>query len=108
MRLHAGLDSTWTSDASGSRDSGVALHSPKGDAEEMAHMFFMNRPVPDVMGSSQLQDAPIHTTQPSHEPAPEQTLPQDRRTIRAPDPFSHGSRHTHAAVRAARRSKRRR
>jgi len=71
-------------------------------------MFFMNRPVPDVMGSSQLQDAPIHTTQPSHEPAPEQTLPQDRRTIRAPDPFSHGSRHTHAAVRAARRAKRRR
>ena len=74
----------------------------------MANYFFGSSPF-DEIGSLQLHDAPPPNTQPSQpDTQPLQQLPADHplpetRTRRAPDPFSHGSRHTKAAQRAARK-----
>ncbi|KAJ1271540.1 hypothetical protein BS78_06G134900 [Paspalum vaginatum] len=85
--------------------AGHAPDSPPGAAEQMAQSLFASPPRHDEIGYSQLQEAPPHETQQSQDPPAPDAVP-GRRTRQAPDPFSHGSRHTWAAQRAARRSKR--
>ncbi|WVZ69581.1 hypothetical protein U9M48_018349 [Paspalum notatum var. saurae] len=79
--------------------AGHAPPSPAGAAEEMAQSLFAS-PTHDELGYSQLQDAPPRATQQSQELPAQDTAPP-RRTRVPPDPFSHGSRHTWAAQRAA-------
>ncbi|KAJ1255854.1 hypothetical protein BS78_K148100 [Paspalum vaginatum] len=76
--------------------AGHAPDSPPGAAEQMAQSLFASPPRHDEIGYSQLQEAPPHETQQSQEPPAPDAVP-GRRTRQAPDPFSHGSRHTWAA-----------
>jgi len=79
--------------------------SPQGVAEQMAQSLFAS-PTQEELGYSQLHDAPPRATQQSEDQEAVHDSPPPRRTRQPRDPFSHGSRHTWAAQRAARRSKR--